>query len=43
MPVDPKGYPTSYGWKGQMPDGTWRTFTTETEYIEAFEEALKAS
>lgn len=39
----PRGYPASYGWRGQMPDGTWRMFATETEYVEAFKEALKAS
>lgn len=38
----PKGYPTSSGWMGQMPDGKWRMFATEAEYIEAFREALKA-
>lgn len=36
----PCGYPTSYGWLGMLPNGTWRLFATEAEYVEAFEEAL---
>lgn len=36
----PCGYLSSCGWKGRMPDGTWRLFATEDEYLEAFKEAL---
>lgn len=37
----PKGYDVGFGWKGQMPDGTYRVFETEDEYKAAFWEALK--
>ena len=33
------GYPVDDGWLGQMPDGTWRLFSTENEYEEAFADA----
>lgn len=31
-----RGYYGSYGHMGQMPDGAWRLFATETVYQEAF-------
>ena len=34
-----RGYLTSYGYMGEMPDGTWRLFATESEYREAFEDS----
>ncbi len=40
--VSPKGFPVDSGWLGRMPDGSWRLFATENEYVEAFYEALKA-
>lgn len=35
-----KGYYTGYSYVGLMPDGTWRYFVSDTEYLEAYEEAL---
>ena len=29
---------TKYGYKGRMPFGEWRLFSTEQEYAEAYEE-----
>lgn len=43
MQIDkPEGYPAAFGWWGLMPNGKWQLFATEAEYVEAFEEALKA-
>ena len=33
-------YPVSYGYRGRMPDGTWMLFATESEYVEAYMEAM---
>lgn len=32
------GYLTKYGYKGRMPFGEWRLFSTEEEYAEAYKE-----
>ena len=36
-----KGYYESYSYVGFMPDGSWRRFATEKEYVEEYLEALK--
>lgn len=33
-----RGYPTSYGYMGRMPNGTWMLFSTESEYREMYAE-----
>lgn len=36
-----KGYWTEYSYVGLMPDGTWMYFSSDKEYEESYDEALK--
>ena len=36
-----RGYLTSYGYMGLMPDDTWVLFATESEYREAYAEFVE--
>lgn len=34
------GYWTDYSYRGRMPDGSWKYFSSPKEYMEAYDEAV---